>query len=94
VGGLTAAFVDHAELTAGRLPVVCVFLAFLVADEVFLKLLGIGMATAIVVDATIVRLVLVPTLMQLFGRAKRGSRSHRRSRLQLVQAGHAGSTVA
>jgi hypothetical protein len=44
---------------------VFVFLAFLVADEVFLKLLGIGMATAILVDATIVRMVLVPAVMQL-----------------------------
>jgi len=36
---------------------------------VFLKLLGIGMATAILVDATIVRMVLVPALMQLIGAA-------------------------
>jgi RND superfamily putative drug exporter len=34
---------------------------------VFLKLLGIGMATAIFVDATIVRMVLVPAVMQLLG---------------------------
>jgi RND superfamily putative drug exporter len=34
-----------------------------------LKLLGIGMATAILVDATIVRMVLVPAVMQLLGRA-------------------------
>jgi hypothetical protein len=32
-------------------------------------LLGIGMATAVLVDATIVRMVLVPALMQLLGRA-------------------------
>jgi RND superfamily putative drug exporter len=48
---------------------VVVFLAFLASDEVFLKLLGIGMATAILVDATIVRMVLVPAVMQLMGRA-------------------------
>jgi RND superfamily putative drug exporter len=56
-------------ITAAAAIMVCVFLAFLVADEVFLKLLGIGMATAILVDATIVRMVLVPAVMQLMGRA-------------------------
>jgi putative drug exporter of the RND superfamily len=35
---------------------------------VFLKLMGVGMATAILVDATVVRLVLVPAVMQLLGR--------------------------
>jgi RND superfamily putative drug exporter len=34
---------------------------------VFLKLIGIGLATAIFVDATIVRMVLVPAVMQLLG---------------------------
>jgi RND superfamily putative drug exporter len=33
------------------------------------KLLGVGMATAIFVDATVVQMVLLPTLMELFGRA-------------------------
>lgn len=48
---------------------VVVFLAFVFSGEIFLKLLGLGMATAIFVDATIVRMVLVPALMQLLGRA-------------------------
>ncbi len=48
---------------------VAVFLALAVSDEIFLKLLGVGMATAIFLDATVVRMVLVPALMQLFGRA-------------------------
>jgi RND superfamily putative drug exporter len=56
-------------ITAAAAIMICVFLAFLVADEVFLKLLGIGMATAVLVDATIVRMVLVPAVMQLLGRA-------------------------
>jgi RND superfamily putative drug exporter len=37
------------------------------SPEVFLKLFGIGLATAIFVDATIVRMVLVPAVMQLLG---------------------------
>jgi len=46
---------------------VVVFLAFLAAPDVFLKLFGIGLATAIFLDATLVRLVLVPAVMQLLG---------------------------
>jgi RND superfamily putative drug exporter len=38
------------------------------ANQAFLKLIGIGLATAIFVDATIVRMVLVPAVMQLLGR--------------------------
>ena len=56
-------------ITAAAAIMVVVFLAFVTSGEIFLKLLGIGMATAILVDATVVRLVLVPALMQLFGRA-------------------------
>jgi putative drug exporter of the RND superfamily len=56
-------------ITAAAAIMVVVFLAFLVSDEVFLKLLGIGMATAIFVDATVVRMVLVPAVMQLMGQA-------------------------
>jgi len=54
-------------ITAAAAIMIVVFLAFLVASDVFLKLLGIGMATAILVDATIVRMVLVPAVMQLLG---------------------------
>ncbi len=55
-------------ITAAAAIMIVVFLAFLTAPDVFLKLLGIGMATAILVDATIVRMVLVPAVMQLLGR--------------------------
>ena len=56
-------------ITAAAAIMVAVFLAFLASPEVFLKLMGLGMATAILVDATIVRMVLVPALMALLGRA-------------------------
>jgi RND superfamily putative drug exporter len=56
-------------ITAAAAIMVVVFLAFLASDEIFLKLLGVGMATAIFLDATVVRMLLVPALMQLFGRA-------------------------
>jgi RND superfamily putative drug exporter len=54
-------------ITAAAAIMVVVFLAFLTDPNVFLKLLGIGMATAIFVDATIVRMILVPAVMQLLG---------------------------
>jgi putative drug exporter of the RND superfamily len=56
-------------ITAAAAIMVAVFLAFVASPEPFLKLLGVGMATAILVDATIVRMLLVPALMQLIGRA-------------------------
>ena len=56
-------------ITAAAAIMVVVFLAFVVSDEQFLRLFGIGMATAILVDATVVRMVLVPAVMQVLGRA-------------------------
>ena len=48
---------------------ISVFLAFVLADQVFLKMMGVGLATAIFVDATIVRMILVPATMELLGDA-------------------------
>jgi putative drug exporter of the RND superfamily len=56
-------------ITAAAGIMVAVFLAFVTSSEVFLQLLGVGMATAVLVDATLVRMVLVPAVMQLVGRA-------------------------
>ncbi len=55
-------------ITAAAAIMVVVFLSFLAAQDVFLKLFGIGLATAIFLDATIVRMVLVPAVMQLLGK--------------------------
>jgi RND superfamily putative drug exporter len=54
-------------ITAAAAIMVVVFLAFLAAQDVFLKLFGIGLAAAVLLDATIVRMVLVPAVMQLLG---------------------------
>jgi putative drug exporter of the RND superfamily len=56
-------------ITAAAAIMVVVFLAFVVSPEPFLRLLGVGMATAILVDATVVRMVLVPAVMEVLGRA-------------------------
>ena len=54
-------------ITAAAAIMVVVFLAFVAAPDVFLKLFGIGLASAIFLDATVVRMVLVPAVMQLLG---------------------------
>jgi RND superfamily putative drug exporter len=54
-------------ITAAAAIMVVVFLAFLAAPDVFLKLFGVGLASAILLDATLVRMVLVPAVMQLLG---------------------------
>jgi RND superfamily putative drug exporter len=55
-------------ITAAAAIMVVVFLSFVTSQEVFLKLFGIGLAVAVFLDATIVRLVLVPAVMQLLGK--------------------------
>ncbi len=55
-------------ITAAAAILVVVFLSFVTSQEVFLKLFGIGLAAAVFLDATIVRMVLVPAVMQLLGK--------------------------
>jgi RND superfamily putative drug exporter len=47
---------------------VAVFIGFAFDSNVLIKMLGIGMAVAIALDATVVRLILVPATMTLLGR--------------------------
>ena len=56
-------------ITSAALIMVAVFLSFAVASDPSTKMFGLGLATAIFVDATIVRMVLVPATMTLLGRA-------------------------
>ena len=56
-------------ITAAAAIMVCVFGAFVLGDVRVLKLFGVGMATAVFVDATLVRMVLVPATMELLGGA-------------------------
>jgi putative drug exporter of the RND superfamily len=55
-------------ITAAAAIMVVVFLAFLAAPDAFLKLFGIGLATAIFLDATVIRLILVPAVMEIAGK--------------------------
>ncbi|MEX1195271.1 MAG: MMPL family transporter [Dehalococcoidia bacterium] len=56
-------------ITAAAAIMVCVFGAFVLGSQRDIKLFGFGLAFAILIDATIVRLVLVPAAMELMGRA-------------------------
>ena len=46
---------------------ICVFGSFVLSDLRVLKLIGFGLAFAVFIDATLVRLVLVPATMELLG---------------------------
>ncbi len=54
-------------ITAAAAIMICVFGSFVFGPEVALKIMGLGLAVAVLVDATIVRLVLVPSTMELLG---------------------------
>src|SRR3954452_17484362 len=54
-------------ITAAAAIMVCVFGAFVLGPDRALKVFGLGMAVAVLIDATIVRLVLVPATMELLG---------------------------
>jgi putative drug exporter of the RND superfamily len=57
-------------ITAAAAIMVCVFGSFVVGDPLrILDVFGLGLAVAILVDATLVRMVLVPSIMQLLGDA-------------------------
>jgi RND superfamily putative drug exporter len=48
---------------------VCVFGSFVFGATRELQLFGFGLAVAVLIDATLVRLVLVPATMELLGKA-------------------------
>ncbi len=48
---------------------VAVFLCFGLAEVVIIKAIGIGLATAVAIGATIVRALVVPSVMRLLGNA-------------------------
>lgn len=56
-------------VTAAALILSVVFAAFVISGVTSIKILGLGVAFAILLDATVVRALLVPALMRLFGDA-------------------------
>lgn len=56
-------------ISAAALMIAVVFAAFAVSPVFFMKQIAVGMALAVIIDATIVRALLVPSLMRLLGEA-------------------------
>jgi len=54
-------------ITAAAAIMVTVFLSFLIGEDRIIKLFGLGLASAVFIDAVIIRSVLVPAIMQLLG---------------------------
>ena len=55
-------------ITAAAAIMVCVFASFVFFDDRGLKAMGLGLATAVFIDATVVRMLLVPATMEILGR--------------------------
>ncbi|WP_182379511.1 MMPL family transporter [Nocardioides sp. WS12] len=56
-------------ISAAALMIAVVFAAFAVSPVFFMKQIAVGMALGVIIDATIVRALLVPSLMRLLGEA-------------------------
>lgn len=56
-----------AVVTGAALIMIAVFSAFALAEFVTIKMFGIGLAASVLIDATLIRLVLLPAVMRLFG---------------------------
>lgn len=55
-------------ITCAALIMVSVFAAFIISDNIVVKMLGLGLAVSVLIDATVVRLLMVPAVMTLLGR--------------------------
>jgi len=56
-------------ITAAAAIMIVVFLSFVAGADVSVKQIGLGLAVAVLIDATLVRMVLVPGVMELLGKA-------------------------
>jgi RND superfamily putative drug exporter len=56
-------------ITAAAAIMIAVFTTSLLGPDVSVKQIGLGMAVAVLIDASIVRMVLVPAVMELCGKA-------------------------
>jgi RND superfamily putative drug exporter len=56
-------------ITSAALIMITVFLSFVANPVAEVKMFGLGLAVAVAVDATLVRMVLVPALMEILGKA-------------------------
>ena len=56
-------------ITAAAAIMVCVFLSFMLGEERVIKVFGLSLASAVFLDALVVRCLLLPAALQLLGRA-------------------------
>jgi RND superfamily putative drug exporter len=56
-------------ITAAATIMICVFLAFVLGPERPIKLFGLGLASAVFLDAFVVRSLLLPAVLELLGRS-------------------------
>ncbi|NUV58521.1 MMPL family transporter [Streptomyces sp. CAI-85] len=54
-------------ITCAALIMVSVFAAFIISDNIVVKMLGLGLAVSVLIDATVVRLLMVPAVLTLLG---------------------------
>ncbi|MCX3060004.1 MMPL family transporter [Streptomyces beihaiensis] len=54
-------------ITCAALIMVSVFAAFIISDNIVVKMLGLGLAVSVLIDATVARLLMVPAVMTLLG---------------------------
>ena len=54
-------------ITAAAAIMVTVFASFMIGDDRVIKLFGLGLSAAVLIDAVVIRTILVPAIMQLFG---------------------------
>jgi putative drug exporter of the RND superfamily len=66
---LTGLSASARVITAAALIMISVFASFVLGDEPTIKMFGVGLASAVLLDATVVRMLIVPAAMTLFGRS-------------------------
>jgi RND superfamily putative drug exporter len=66
VSGLTS---SARVITAAALIMISVFASFVLGDEPVIKMFGVGFASAVLLDATVVRMLIVPAVMTLLDKA-------------------------
>ncbi|WP_205629056.1 MMPL family transporter [Jiangella muralis] len=54
-------------ISSAALIMMCVFFAFVVSDDVVIKMLAVGLGFSVLIDATVIRLLVVPAAMFLLG---------------------------
>jgi RND superfamily putative drug exporter len=59
----------RAVVTAAAIIMICVFGGFIFSDSIFIVALGLGLASGVLFDAFVVRMLLMPALMHLLGRS-------------------------